>query len=67
MQIQEECHKFGSSSRIKHTCVYGGVPKGPQVKDLRAGTLPGPSRPARTAVRLSVGPRGCTCSAAGAA
>lgn len=31
VQIQEECHKFGSSSRIKHTCVYGGAPKGPQV------------------------------------
>lgn len=37
MQIQEECHKFGSSSKIKHTCIYGGVPKGPQVKDLKAG------------------------------
>lgn len=32
VQIQEECHKFGSSSRIKHTCVYGGAPKGPQVR-----------------------------------
>lgn len=31
VQIEEECHKFGSSSRIKHTCVYGGAPRGPQV------------------------------------
>ena len=31
VQIQQECQKFGSSSRIKNTCVYGGAPKGPQV------------------------------------
>jgi superfamily II DNA/RNA helicase len=37
VQIQEECHKFGSSSRIKHTCVYGGAPRGPQVRDLQNG------------------------------
>jgi ATP-dependent RNA helicase DDX5/DBP2 len=37
VQIQEECHKFGSSSRIKHTCVYGGAPRGPQVRDLTQG------------------------------
>jgi len=32
VQIQDECRKFGSSSRIKFTCVYGGAPKGPQVR-----------------------------------
>jgi len=37
VQIQEECTKFGSSSRIRNTCVYGGVPKGGQVRDLRRG------------------------------
>mmetsp|Transcript_756 Transcript_756/g.2668 ORF Transcript_756/g.2668 Transcript_756/m.2668 type:complete len:419 (+) Transcript_756:113-1369(+) len=37
VQIQQECQKFGSSSRIKNTCVYGGAPKGPQMRDLRAG------------------------------
>eukprot|EP00775_Hariotina_reticulata_P011306 gene11306-11456_t len=37
VQIQEECHKFGSSSRIKQTCVYGGAPRGPQVRDLTNG------------------------------
>lgn len=31
-QIQQVCHEFGSSSRIKNTCVFGGAPKGPQVK-----------------------------------
>ena len=30
VQIQNECARFGSTSRIKSTCVYGGAPKGPQ-------------------------------------
>ena len=38
VQIQQECVKFGASSRVKSTCVYGGAPKGPQIRDLRAGT-----------------------------
>lgn len=38
VQIQEECHKFGSSSRIKHTCVYGGAPRGPQVSGSCSGS-----------------------------
>lgn len=37
VQIQQECAKFGSSSRIKNTCVYGGAPKGPQIRDLKNG------------------------------
>jgi len=37
VQIQTECQKFGASSRIKNTCVYGGVPKGPQIRDLQRG------------------------------
>ena len=37
VQIQQEVNKFGKSSRIRHTCVYGGVPKGPQVRDLARG------------------------------
>lgn len=36
-QIQQECQKFGSSSHIKNTCVYGGAPKGPQIRDLKGG------------------------------
>ncbi len=35
LQIKVECDKFGASSSIKNTVVYGGVPKGPQVSDLR--------------------------------
>ncbi|KAI8923386.1 P-loop containing nucleoside triphosphate hydrolase protein [Entophlyctis helioformis] len=37
IQIQVEANKFGSSSRIKNTCLYGGVPKGPQIRDLQNG------------------------------
>lgn len=37
VQIQGECTKFGSSSRIRNTCVYGGVPKGGQIRDLQRG------------------------------
>ncbi|GBG90510.1 hypothetical protein CBR_g50854 [Chara braunii] len=37
VQIQQEANKFGTSSRIKSTCVYGGAPKGPQIRDLQKG------------------------------
>jgi ATP-dependent RNA helicase DDX5/DBP2 len=37
VQIQQEITKFGRSSRIRNTCVYGGVPKGPQIRDLMKG------------------------------
>lgn len=37
VQIQQEISKFGRSSRIRNTCVYGGVPKGPQIRDLSRG------------------------------
>jgi ATP-dependent RNA helicase DDX5/DBP2 len=37
VQIQQEATKFGRSSRIRNTCVYGGVPKGQQIRDLTRG------------------------------
>ncbi|EPS60528.1 hypothetical protein M569_14275 [Genlisea aurea] len=37
VQIQQEATKFGASSKLKNTCIYGGVPKGPQVRDLQKG------------------------------
>jgi len=40
VQIQQEATKFGASSKIKSTCIYGGVPKGPQVRDLQKGDIP---------------------------
>jgi superfamily II DNA/RNA helicase len=37
VQIKEECDKFGKSSDIKNTVVYGGVPKSKQIRDLQSG------------------------------
>jgi len=37
VQIQEECNRFGKSSKIKNTCCYGGVPRRPQQQDLKDG------------------------------
>lgn len=37
VQTQAECTKFGKSSRIRNTAVYGGVPKGGQIRDLQRG------------------------------
>eukprot|EP00727_Mastigamoeba_balamuthi_P005049 m51a1_g14542 putative chromodomain-helicase-dna-binding protein 5 (2510) ;mRNA; f:962099-971640 len=36
-QIDGEVERFGRSSRIKHVCLYGGVPRGPQVADAQRG------------------------------
>ncbi len=36
-QTLGETDKFGRSSKLKYTCVYGGVPKGQQARDLRNG------------------------------
>ncbi|GAV64600.1 DEAD domain-containing protein/Helicase_C domain-containing protein [Cephalotus follicularis] len=37
VQIQEEASKFGSRASIRSTCIYGGAPKGPQIRDLKRG------------------------------
>ncbi|KAG9160157.1 hypothetical protein Leryth_015045 [Lithospermum erythrorhizon] len=36
-QIQDEAIKFGRSLRVSCTCLYGGAPKGPQLKELERG------------------------------
>ncbi|TQD96901.1 hypothetical protein C1H46_017506 [Malus baccata] len=36
-QIQDEVLKFGRASRVSCTCLYGGAPKGPQLKELDRG------------------------------
>uniref|UniRef100_A0A672N9I5 RNA helicase n=1 Tax=Sinocyclocheilus grahami TaxID=75366 RepID=A0A672N9I5_SINGR len=36
-QVQQVAYAYGKSSRIKSTCVYGGAPKGPQIRDLERG------------------------------
>ncbi|KAF8390491.1 hypothetical protein HHK36_025017 [Tetracentron sinense] len=37
VQIQEEAVKFASRSNLRSTCIYGGAPKGPQIRDLQRG------------------------------
>ncbi|XP_050223383.1 DEAD-box ATP-dependent RNA helicase 30 [Mercurialis annua] len=37
VQIQEEASKFGYRANTRSTCVYGGAPKGPQIRDLQRG------------------------------
>lgn len=37
VQIKNDYDKFGKSSKIKNTCVYGGVSKSEQAQDLKDG------------------------------
>ncbi|ORY33034.1 P-loop containing nucleoside triphosphate hydrolase protein [Naematelia encephala] len=37
VQTQLECSKFGKSSHIRNTAIYGGAPKGQQIRDLQRG------------------------------
>ena len=37
LQIKGECDRFGGSSGVTNTAIYGGVPKGPQQRDLQQG------------------------------
>ena len=36
-QIQESAKDFGYAAKVKSTCVFGGAPKGPQLRDLENG------------------------------
>ncbi|XP_022928194.1 DEAD-box ATP-dependent RNA helicase 14-like [Cucurbita moschata] len=36
-QIQDEAVKFARSSKISCACIYGGAPKGPQLRDIDRG------------------------------
>ncbi len=36
-QIQTVAAQFGQSSHVKNTCVYGGAPKGQQIRELSQG------------------------------
>lgn len=36
-QVQVVATEFGQSSQIRNACVYGGAPKGPQIRDLERG------------------------------
>nr|CAD7398809.1 unnamed protein product [Timema cristinae] len=36
-QIQTVAQDFGSSTSVRNTCIFGGAPKGPQMRDLNRG------------------------------
>ena len=36
-QIQQVAIDFGSSTRVRNTCIFGGAPKQPQARDLERG------------------------------
>lgn len=38
IQVQTVASQFGSSTRLRSTCVYGGASKGPQIRDLERGS-----------------------------
>lgn len=39
-QVQQVAAEYGRASRLKSTCIYGGAPKGPQIRDLERGMAP---------------------------
>lgn len=55
VQIQAEITKFGKSSRIRNTCVYGGVPRGPQIRELTRGVEVAIATPGRLIDMLETG------------
>ncbi|CUS20481.1 LAQU0S01e07580g1_1 [Lachancea quebecensis] len=55
VQIQKECSKFGKSSRIRNTCVYGGVPRGHQIRELTRGAEIVIATPGRLIDMLEIG------------
>lgn len=55
LQIKQECDKFGASSEIKNTVVYGGVPKHTQTRDLRNGVEIVIATPGRLIDHLELG------------
>ena len=36
-QVSEVATEFGVPGKIRNCCVYGGAPKGPQLRDLERG------------------------------
>ncbi len=38
-QVQQVSSEFCAKANLRSTCVYGGAPKGPQIRDLERGEL----------------------------
>jgi ATP-dependent RNA helicase DDX5/DBP2 len=55
MQIQKECDKFSWASRVRNTALYGGTPKGPQIRTLRQGCEIAVCTPGRLIDLLEIG------------
>ncbi|PIA17782.1 P-loop containing nucleoside triphosphate hydrolase protein, partial [Coemansia reversa NRRL 1564] len=55
VQIQAECNKYGANSSIRNTCVYGGTPRGPQIRDLKRGVEICIATPGRLIDMLQIG------------
>jgi len=36
-QVAQVADQFGETSRVRNVCVYGGAPKGPQLRDIERG------------------------------
>lgn len=37
VQIQEVARLYGNAARVRNCCLYGGVPKGPQIRTVKQG------------------------------
>lgn len=40
-QVQQVAAEYGRACRLRSTCIYGGAPKGPQLRDLERGEVGG--------------------------
>ncbi|KAG5279897.1 hypothetical protein AALO_G00082780 [Alosa alosa] len=54
-QVQQVAAEYGKASRLKTTCIYGGAPKGPQIRDLERGVEICIATPGRLIDFLEVG------------
>jgi len=36
-QVAQVADQFGETSRVRNACVYGGAPKGPQLRSMERG------------------------------
>eukprot|EP00965_Chrysotila_dentata_P081784 2700046-Pleurochrysis_carterae.AAC.5 len=53
LQIHEECVRFGHPCGVRTTCIYGGVPKPPQILELKKAPEIVAATPGRLADMLS--------------
>jgi len=36
-QVAQVADQYGETSHVRNVCVYGGAPKGPQIRDIERG------------------------------